>query len=455
MRMEVPNRDADWDIHFQNAIQTDLKRKWHKHYHIVVTHWFGTGRGTAAALAPVHAALHVANIPLHLNTTRGVTPGPVFPNQPNSRMIPHPVLPMRRYQRGRPSRLSAAAQTSDSDTSGEALPDLGSEIEEDGIPKEHGASDGGEDWTVADNIPNRSPSVVSVDAVASRPRSTRRRRPRSPGSFTPINLPAPTRRRRLPAPTPVPAKPRERRVAAHEIEKKERPIGHLQRFMKQQGRNTDVNSLRDEMFAPLDQAGIDSDESQSSIRRQYRPATASNMDNEAATAPARHIVVDPAERLTTPMDHETNAEDAHNGSLEEFLRNPTRHSSLFHPPSHGQQAYTATYREIIRAPFAAMYGPATSTYGTAHTTAQRYRYNNQIIQSRAASPPAMPAQPQQANDQLDASASDQQLAITYYGPAPPANDTSANNTWEQNFPGYGPRGNYFESADLFREYEGW
>ena len=55
--------------------------------------WFPKG-GSRNAQSKTHVlyALAAANIPRHLNTTRGLTPGLVDPLQPAGRKIPHPVM---------------------------------------------------------------------------------------------------------------------------------------------------------------------------------------------------------------------------------------------------------------------------------------------------------------------------------------------------------------------------
>ena len=87
MRMEVPQRTAKEDTKWNNRIVNMQRRIWAKHYYMLP--WFNR---SPVDTTNIHNALRERNIPLHLNTTRGLTPGLVDPNQPNGPRIPRPVL---------------------------------------------------------------------------------------------------------------------------------------------------------------------------------------------------------------------------------------------------------------------------------------------------------------------------------------------------------------------------
>ncbi|KAK0512612.1 hypothetical protein JMJ35_004629 [Cladonia borealis] len=87
MRMEIPQRTAKDDIKWNNRIVNMSRRVWGKKYYILS--WF---QRRPTDNTHVYNALRDKNIPLHLNTTRGITPGLVDPNQPNGPRIPRPVL---------------------------------------------------------------------------------------------------------------------------------------------------------------------------------------------------------------------------------------------------------------------------------------------------------------------------------------------------------------------------
>ena len=87
MRVEMPQRTAKEDTKWNNRIVNMQRRVWGKHYYMLP--WFNR---SPIDTTNVHNALRERNIPLHLNTTRGLTPGLVDPSQPNGPRIPRPVL---------------------------------------------------------------------------------------------------------------------------------------------------------------------------------------------------------------------------------------------------------------------------------------------------------------------------------------------------------------------------
>ena len=70
MRMEMPQRTARDDTKWNNRIVNMQRRVWGKHYYMLP--WFNRN---PIDTTNVHNALRERNIPLHLNTTRGLTPG--------------------------------------------------------------------------------------------------------------------------------------------------------------------------------------------------------------------------------------------------------------------------------------------------------------------------------------------------------------------------------------------
>ena len=70
MQMEVPQRTAKGDTKWNNRIVNMQRRIWAKHYHLLP--WFNRN---PVDTTNIHNALRERNIPLHLNTMRGLTPG--------------------------------------------------------------------------------------------------------------------------------------------------------------------------------------------------------------------------------------------------------------------------------------------------------------------------------------------------------------------------------------------
>ena len=70
MRMEMPQRTAKVDTKWNNRIVNIQRRIWSKHYYMLP--WFNRN---LVDITNIHNALRERNIPLHLNTTRGLTPG--------------------------------------------------------------------------------------------------------------------------------------------------------------------------------------------------------------------------------------------------------------------------------------------------------------------------------------------------------------------------------------------
>lgn len=99
MRIAQQRRTVASDSNLKNRIQTTLTRAWHKNFFMIA--WHGKGRYHYANVRNpnrVWLLNHIANanIPIHLNTTRGLTPGLVNPAAgPNSQRIPRPQFSAR------------------------------------------------------------------------------------------------------------------------------------------------------------------------------------------------------------------------------------------------------------------------------------------------------------------------------------------------------------------------
>ena len=106
MRMEIDQRTGENDSKIHNRISNMSRRVWGKHYFMLS--WFNK---QPVNRAHIYHALQNVNIPLHLNTTRGLTPGLVDPDQPEGPRIPRPVLkglgnprgPNKNMRRSRPT----------------------------------------------------------------------------------------------------------------------------------------------------------------------------------------------------------------------------------------------------------------------------------------------------------------------------------------------------------------
>ena len=93
MRMELPEVTRYEEKKLKNRIQTFINRTYQHEYFILFGPWFGSSpRQRAAGTVYVENALLDKGIPKSLNTTRGLTPGPVDPAKPLGARIPHPNL---------------------------------------------------------------------------------------------------------------------------------------------------------------------------------------------------------------------------------------------------------------------------------------------------------------------------------------------------------------------------
>jgi len=501
MRIEVPIRDSLWDTDYRNAFQTDLKRKYHSRYFMIAAPWFGTGRGTADALVPIHAALQAANVPIQLNTTRGVTPGPVDPTQVNGRHIPHPALPPRIYQRrrhnGQPvlrnSRQAPASHTPDGDTniddyeyddedSGEdnyeeEVPGQNSVNVDNGVSGECGCSDDGEGLTAPSSNAINHPSAASEEVVAGRLRSSRRRLPSTPpaNSFTPIN------------PTSTQRKRHQKRVTPHQVQKKILSTSNLKAFLKSKGSTVDVDELL-EWTEGCQNGGDDADRedpapSLRGSRRQHRPHTPTteipDTVSHAGKQPTRRAIVPLGEQSTQTNGPSTAingrrmsdpiAEHRYDLPLSAYIGDPTlhvtRHQSSYLNNQWIPRAPTAPMnipsafdrarphiQEVPRAPLA----PTNPHFaGVVARAPGPFMYSSQGLHFDEAPSYLMPPPSHQANGERSGYTSFQQALNNRNSPAPSANSSSINSTSDQNNAGYEPCGSWFECDDLFREYEGW
>lgn len=462
MRMEVPNRDEDRDRLFQNSVQTGIGRKWHKRYHMVAASWFGTGRGAEQATKRVHEALQAANIPTNLNTTRGVTPGPVDPRQPNGRHVAHPDLRERRYNpRGRKQRR-ARARSSNDVSEDEDISELRGASEDNATTGEQP----GEGSLAARTNATPSLSPAPEDAIASRLRSGSRRISPPATSFTPVNVPEPSRRRSTPKSSAPKSKPSENRIVKQQTTKKLRPItfppcptANLQARMLESGMSGhEFDSLVARTLAPIE-GEYGPSRPVSTPRRQHRTnmdATDSPMyDSQAENRPARRTNPAPIEPATRPMGPPVTPSRRVPGY--------PRGGNSYGPPLPDYTEAVVQRHPSLQdnlpafpiPPVAPMYTPAAFRFGTAYATAQQFDFRIQYPLPEAHTDAPMPAPRQPPDYQGEAYASSPQVHDVNEVRGSSLSDRSVDNTCRQDSTGYEPRDSHFESDGIFHEYEGW